>query len=144
MTFKAFGFAAILAACASGTGLAQDLKAEREFTDTQIGFSSGSGYSNYTLTIAGPNGIHASASSKSAAPAIDLKRLDTVDDGIYHYQLTASTEEKIPLRSGLDNGREHNPPVMLKGVSLSGNFEVKGGTIVKFDPAAREVSKRQK
>ena len=144
MTSKTFGLAAVLAASLSGAVAAQDLKAAQKFTDTEIGFDAGGGLSNFTLTVAGPNGIHASAASKSGAPSIDLKRLGTLDDGVYTYQLTASTEEKVPLRSGLDNGRDSKPTSMLKGVSMSGHFEVKGGAIVKFDPAAREETKRQK
>jgi hypothetical protein len=144
MTSKTFGLAVLLAAGLSGNCLAQDLKATQKFTDTEIGFDPGGSYSNYTLTIAGPNGIHASTSSKSRAPSIDLKRLGTLDDGTYQYQLIAATDEKIPLRSGLDDGRDSKPTSMLKGVSVTGHFEVKGGAIVKVDPAAREETKRQK
>ena len=67
-----------------------------------------------------------------------------VDDGTYHYQLTASTDEKVPLRSALDDGRNSKPTAMLKGVSVTGHFEVKAGAIVKVDPNAREDVKRQK
>jgi hypothetical protein len=145
MTSTTLGLAAVLAAGLSGTALAQDLKAEPKFTDTQIAFDAGGGLSNFTLSIAGPNRIHASASAKNSAPSIDLKRLGTVDDGIYTYQLTASTDEKIPVRSPLDNGRS-SPPVTaaLKVVSTTGHFQVKGGIIVKADPNAREEQKRQK
>jgi hypothetical protein len=144
MTSKTFSLAVLLAFGLFGNCLAQDLKAAQKFTDTEIGFDPGGSYSNYTLTIAGPNGIHASTSSKSGAPSIDLKRLGALDDGAYHYHLTASTDEKIPLRSGLDDGRDSKPTSMLKGVSVSGHFEIKGGAIVKVDPAAREEIKRQK
>jgi hypothetical protein len=144
MKSTAFGLAALCTAGLSGAGLAQDIKAEQKFTDTQIAFETGSGLSNFTLTIAGPNGIHASVASKSSAPSIDLKRLGAVDDGIYHYQLTASTDEKVPLRSALDDGRDSKPAAMLKGVSVTGHFEVKAGAIVKVDPNAREDVKRQK
>jgi len=145
MKSAALGLAASLAASMSGTCLAGDLKAEQKFTDTQIGFDAPASYSNFNLSISGPNGIRASAESKSGAPSIDLKSLGTLDDGIYHYELTASTGERIPLRAGLDDGREGvRPTSMLKSASASGHFQVKGGTIVKFDPAAREDVKRQK
>jgi hypothetical protein len=144
MKFAVLGLAACVAAGLSDTCWADDLKAAQKFTDTEIGFDPGGSYSNYTLTIAGPNGIHASVASKSGAPSIDLKRLGAVDDGTYHYQLTASTDEKVPLRSALDDGRDSKPTAMLKGVSMTGHFEVKAGAIVKVDPNAREDVKRQK
>jgi hypothetical protein len=139
-----FGLAACIAAGLTGACWAQDLKATQRFSETQIGFDPGASYSNYTLTVSGPNEFHASASSKTGTPTIDLRRIGTFDDGIYNYHLTASTDEKVPVRTALDNGRAGGPTdAMFKSISLSGVFQVKGGTIVKFDPAATEP-KRQK
>ena len=124
---------------------AQDLKATQKFTETQIGFEPGATYGNYTLTVTGPNGFHATASSKSGAPSIDLRRFGALEDGIYNYHLTASSDEKVPLRSTLDNGRDGGPAnSMLKGRVGERVFHVKGGTIVKSDPAAREPASAQK
>jgi hypothetical protein len=144
MKSAAFGLAACLAVGISGVCWAQDLKATQRLSETQIGFDPGGSYGNYTLSITGPNGFHASTSSKVGTPSIDLRRIGAFDDGIYNYQLTASTDEKIPVRNALDNGRSGPTDSMLKGVAMSGHFEVKGGTIVKYDPAAREEVKRQK
>jgi hypothetical protein len=142
---RAIALAACLAAGMSTACWADDLKATPKFTDTQIGFEPGGTYGNFTLTMTGPNGIHASVSSKTGAPSIDLVKLGARDDGIYNYQLTASTDEKVPVRTGLDNGRGGRPvDSVLRSVSLNGQFEVKGGTIVKFDPNARETPQRQK
>jgi hypothetical protein len=145
MNSKTFGLAACLAVGISGTCWAQDLKAQQKFTDTEIGFDITGPYSNLTLTIAGPNGINANASSRSGSPLIDLRKLGTVADGDYNYHLTAATDEKVPDRSGLDNGRDGGPTTsILKSVSTSGHFQVKDGTIVKYDPNVREEAKRQK
>jgi hypothetical protein len=136
--------AACLSTAMSSACLAQDLKATQRFTDTQIVFEPGGAYSNYTLTITGPNGVHASASTKAGAPAIDLRQMRTAGDGTYNYQLTASTDEKIPVRSGLDNGRGGgSTESKLRAVSLSGQFQIKGGTIVKVDPTLREETRRK-
>jgi hypothetical protein len=144
MKIIAFGLAAIIAAGSAAACLAQDMKATQRFTDTQIGFDAG-GYSNFTLTVTGPNGFHASVTSKSAVPSIDLRRAGAVDDGIYNYQLTASTDQKVPVRTALDNGRSGGPTTTaLAGVSTSGQIQLKDGMIVKFDPAAREDGNRQK
>lgn len=143
MKCAVLGLAACLAAGASGAW-AQDLKATPKLAETQIGFEPGATYGNYTLTVAGPNGFHAIASSRTGAPSIDLRRAGAFDDGMYSYNLTASSDEKVPVRTALDNGRGGSPAdAALKAVSMSGVFHVKGGTIVKFDPAAPET-KRQK
>jgi hypothetical protein len=145
MRSKALCLAACLAVGISGTCWAQDLKAQKKFTDTEIGFEIGGAYSNLTLTVSGPNGLHASAASKTGSPSIDLRKLGTLDDGDYIYQLVAATDEKIPVRTALDNGRDGGPTASrLKSVSTSGSFQVKAGAIVKVDPAAREETTRQK
>src|SRR5947209_233471 len=145
MKLAAFGLAACLAVGASGTCWAQGLNATQKFTDTEIGFDITGPYSNLTLTISGPNGLHASAHSRTGSPLIDLRKLGTSHDGDYIHQLIAAPDEKIPVRTALDNGREGGPTTsMLKSVSTSGQFQVKGGAIVKHDPAAREETKRQK
>ena len=145
MKLAAFGLAACFAVGISSTCSAQGLNATQKFTDTEIGFDITGPYSNLTLTISGPNGLHASAHHRTGSPVIDLRKLGTIDDGDYLYQLTAATDEKVPDRSGLDNGRDGGPTTsMLKSVSTSGQFQVKGGSIVKHDPAAREEPKRQK
>lgn len=144
MKSAAFGLAACFAVSLTGACLAQAFDATRKFTDTEIGFNIPGAYSNLTLTVSGPNGLHASASSRSGSPLIDLRKLGTIDDGEYVYQLTAASDEKVPDRSGLDNGRDGRPATsMLRGVSASGNFQVKGGTIVKIDPST-EPARRQK
>jgi hypothetical protein len=127
----------------AGPCLAYDLKADARFGATEISFELKAAYSNLTLTVTGPNGLHTSASARSGTPIVDLKRLSAIDDGIYHYNLSAATDEKVPERSGLDNGRGQRHDAMLKSVSTSGVFEVKGGTIVKVDPAAREPSNKR-
>ena len=144
MNIATLSLTAIFAAGAAGFCGAQELKATQRFTETQIGFDPSGNYSNYTLTVTGPNGFQATSSSKTGTPAIDLRRFGTFDDGVYHYQLSASSGEKATLRTPLDNGRGDSPAgTGLKGVSLSGQFAVKGGTILKVDPNAREQSNKR-
>ena len=144
MKSAAMGLAACLAVGIAGATWAQDLNVAEKKRDTLVGFESAGKYSNYTLTIIGPNGFQASVSSKSDAPSIDLRQFGTFDDGIYHYQLTASTDEKVPVRNVLDNGRDGAPAgSRLKSVAKSGQFQVKDRAIVQFDPTAREEMKRK-
>jgi hypothetical protein len=143
MKLAAFGLAACFAVGVSSTCWAQGLNATQKFTETEIGFDITGPYSNLTLTISGPNGLHASAHSRTGSPLIDLRKLGTIDDGDYIYHLIAATDEKIPVRTALDNGRGGGPTTsILKSVSTSGQFQVKGGAIVKHDPSAREETKR--
>jgi hypothetical protein len=145
MKLAAFGLAACFAVGISSTCWAQGLNATQKFTETEVGFDITGPYSNLTLSISGPNGLHASATSRTGSPLIDLRKLGTIDDGEYIYQLVAATDEKLPVRTALDNGRDGGPTTsILKSVSTSGQFQVKGGTIVKLDPSAREDAKRQK
>lgn len=145
MKSKSFCLAAFFAVGISSTCSAQGLNATQKFTDAEVMFDISGPYSNLTLTISGPNGLHASAQNRTGSPVIDLRKLGTIDDGDYLYQLTAATDEKIPVRTALDNGRDGGPTTaMLKSVSTSGQFQVKGGAIVKVDPAVREETKRQK
>jgi hypothetical protein len=145
MKLAAFGLAACLAVGVSSTCWAQGLNATQKFTDSEVVFDITGPYSNLTLTISGPNGLTASAHNRSGSPVIDLRKLGAIDDGDYLYQLTAATDEKLPVRTALDNGRDGGPTTsILKSVSTSGQFQVKGGAIVKLDPNAREETKRQK
>ena len=145
MKSATLGLVAGLAVCVSSVGWAEEMKATQKFTETRVVVDPGAGYSNYTLTVTGPHGFHASASSKSEVPAIDLRRSGAFDDGTYHYQLTASTHERVPVRDTLDNGRGgRRPDSMVGSVSTSGVFHVKGGTIVKSDPAEREPTHRRR
>ena len=52
--------------------------------DGAVGFETGGGYSNFNLTVTGPNGFHASAASKQTAPSLDLHRSGALDDGVYN------------------------------------------------------------
>ena len=140
-----FGLAAGLALGLSSGCPADDLTADQRFTETGVAFDLKGPYSNVTLTVSGPDDFHASAFSRSGAPAIDLRRVGAVADGAYTYQLTAATGEKVKTRTPLDDGRDRRATSEpLKGVSTSGTFHVRNGVIVKPDPHAREDQPRQK
>lgn len=145
MNLAEFSLAAVLAAGIVGPACAQDLKAAEKLAATQLGFEPSAAHGTYTLTIAGPNGAHAVITSRASAPSFDLRQLGPLQDGAYDYQLAATTDEKVTLRSRLDNGRPGGPDeAMIKAVSMSGRFDVKGGAIVKYDTSAREPVARQK
>ncbi len=117
---------------------ADDLDVDRQFAGTQVGFALKGSYHNLTLSIAGPNDFHATASAKSGAPSIDLHRFGPVEDGIYTYQLTAATDQQVKSRSRLDDGRGAGAAVLpLRSVATSGTFRVEGGAIVQTKVTAQ-------
>jgi hypothetical protein len=134
MTRPRLGLAAALALGLNGAALAQELNAEPRFTDTVIGFDAKAAYRNLTLTVVGPNGFHARASARGDMPKLDLREFGPVEDGAYTWQLTASTAETVRKRTPLDNGRAQSR-TPLKSVTTSGAFQVRGGAIVKSEPA---------
>ena len=145
MKLAAFGLAPCLAVGIAGACWAQDFKPTEKHTDTVLGFETGSGYSNFTLSVTGPHGFHATAASKDSAPSIDLRQAGAREDGIYNYHLTASTNEKVPVRTALDNGRSGAAnDSMLKDVSASGQAHLKGGTIQKFAATAENEGPKLK
>jgi hypothetical protein len=138
-----FGVATCLALGLSSVCMADDLRADRKFSGTIVGFVLRDSYSNFTLTVSGPNEFHTSAFSRTEAPSIDLGRSPItrmpipLEDGTYTYQLTAATDEKVRIRTPLDNGRAERTTEHLRGVSTSGTFNVQRGVIVPLGPAAR-------
>ncbi len=128
----AVGLAACLIAGFATSGMAQELSAKGNFSGGTVAFSAPAGFSNYQLTVTGPNGFHATASSKKGAPAINLRSLGIVDDGTYNYQLSAASTERAPVRTPTNNGRgAQENTELLVGASSSGSFVVKGGGIVQ-------------
>ena len=138
MQMTALGLAACLAAGLTGACWAQDLKATQRLSGTQIDRSRRE-LQQLHAHRDGPERFHGERILQGREPRVDLRRFGAHDDGIYNYHLTASSDEKVTVRSALDNGRDGGPTTSrLKAVSASGQFIVKGGTIVKPDATARE------
>jgi hypothetical protein len=134
MKSAALGLAALIAASLPDACLANDLPATEQFSGTTVEFKLDKLFGVVTLTVAGPNGFNASAAARSTSPVIDLKRLGEFDDGQYTYHLTASSDERIKVRTPLDDGRDKPTTEQLKGLSKSGAFNVVKGQIVAVRP----------
>ena len=145
MRSATLALAATLALGLSGVGLAQDLKVTERFKGTTVGFDLGGTFGNVMLSISGPNAFHASATSRTGSPEIDLGRYGPIDDGQYGYHLTASTEERQRIRTPLDDGRSGGPSATpaFKTVSASGVINVKDGVIVARDLDAKEPQQKR-
>jgi hypothetical protein len=131
MKIAAFGLSVGLVAGIPATGLANDdIIAGRQVAGTKFAFLLKDTYSNVTVTVSGPGDFFAQASAKSGAIALDLREFGALDDGIFNYQITAASSEKIKVNSTLDNGRDRQPTEVLRSASTSGTFRVVRGTIV--------------
>ena len=116
----------------SDAATAQSMNAVKRFSDATVGFSMKGSYSNYSLTVTGPNGFNATVMSKKSAPALNLRKLGIIDDGIYRYNLTAASSKAMSVRTPENSGRGGDKKTaMMAGVSDSGSFVVKGGKIVQ-------------
>ena len=101
----ALGAAACLALSLSGVSEADTLAAQPSFSRTTVAFAALKGYSGGTLTVAGPNGFAASATSNGGLPSLNLARFGAVPDGQYTYQLDAATGRLDASAAVLNNGR---------------------------------------
>lgn len=125
------GLAASLAVLAADSAQAQDMKVVERFSKGEIRFEIPDAYSNVTLSISGPGGVHEQAFSRREAPDIELVEMGELEDGVYTYQLTAATEEVVRVRPHLDNGRSESVDSEERvGVTRSGTFRIRNGAIM--------------
>ena len=68
MKSAALGLAALIAASLPHACLANDLPATEQFSGTTVEFKFDKLFGVVTLTVAGPNGLNASASARSVSP----------------------------------------------------------------------------
>ena len=140
----AAGALATCVAVPAGISLAQSAPAthvEEAFSGSRLVFNGGTGLSNFTLRVAGPDGYQGEVYSARVLPTLRLEDHGRVPDGLYTYELTAATQERAvvasPRPSGSD-GRPASAGVGFVGVSQNGSFRVADGRIVEIDQAAVE------
>ncbi len=84
---------------------------------------------NYTLTVVGPHGFYADAKSVKTVPIVRLVGEKGIEDGIYRWQLSGSTQEKMRNpKPDFFNGREEKRPDFInRNFDESGLFRVIDG-----------------
>ncbi len=129
-----------IAGLAAETG---KLQVEEQFKDTRVGFALKDDVSNVTVVVAGPNRFRAKAFSAKGAPVLELRKFGKVSDGLYKYEITAASRDKISLvNEKLNNGRGLKARKSVsRGVSTSGSFRIVKGRIAAEDPTPE--SKRE-
>lgn len=85
--------------------------------------------SNFTLTVVGPHGFYAKGKSLKSVPAVKLTGDRGISDGLYRWQLSGSTRERIRNpKPDFFNGREEKRPDFVnKNFDESGSFHVIDG-----------------
>ena len=134
----AVAFAAALSVSIGAPAFASDvLNATKSLSGTRVTFSMPSGYSNATLSVAGPDGRVLQMSTSSGSPSIDIGGQNAMGDGIYTYQLTAASPQTKMVKPDPTVGRDLPTKTNMRGevavhvsTATSGTFLVKGGRIV--------------
>lgn len=111
-----------------------------ERTDTTaLWFESWGSLSNATLVVSGPDGFVTNIVAEKGTPRFYLRDAAPVTDGVYRYELTAATTEKIKLRNQPDNGRgENQKDEIAKPFQMGGSFVVSRGVITKQEDIVEE------
>ncbi|WP_069301095.1 hypothetical protein [Neptunicoccus sediminis] len=111
-----------------------------ERTDTTtLWFESWGSLSNATLVVSGPDGFVTNILAEKGSPKFYLRDAAPVTDGVYRYELTAATTEKIKLRNQLNNGRgENQKDEIAKPFQMGGSFVVSRGVITKQEDIVEE------
>jgi hypothetical protein len=121
--------------------VSQNYTIEEDFSGTRLSFSADSALSNFTLNVSGPDDYYGQIFSARVVPSFRLADHGSVPDGIYRYQITAATPERVrrasPRPDGAD-GREPGAGPGFVGMSQSGSFRVVNGRILELDPTVEE------
>ncbi|MCB1385671.1 MAG: hypothetical protein KDJ80_06990 [Nitratireductor sp.] len=119
-----------VAAGASAAACAAELSGDQmTLQGSQVRFNLGSDYHAASLSVSGPDGYYATASSTSGSVAIDLIRSGGTSAGTYNYQLSAATGGQSALKQPVNNGRSSADTTEGAGVVFSGSFYAANGLI---------------
>lgn len=135
MTLSASALAAVVVCAAPAHGQEQ-LDAEPRFAGERLVFTVSGAYTNYVLSVAGPESYYAQIQGARSAPTLRLRDHGAVPDGLYQWQLSAATNRTVPGAARTDqtsNGREPGAGTPRIGAQTSGAFRVEDGRIMIFD-----------
>lgn len=124
---------------AFGLGMAGGVHAaevEARLQTSALSFSGGSGFTNATLLVTGPNDFEAEETASRGLPVFRVQG-GRAKDGFYQYTLSAATDEKVKIVKPVDNGRGSDArDYTLVPFHMSGMFEIRKGRIVPAEEMA--------
>lgn len=114
-----------------GTGMvAWAAEPVQQHNSNAVWFENWTGLSNASLTVSAPNGKIITVYAESGTPVFQLEG-DAVLDGVYRYELSAATDEKMEIVNEVDNGRgENQSNTIAKPFYANGHFVVSRGVII--------------
>ena len=123
--------AALAAILSFGTGLAAwATEPTRQHNTNALWFDNWLGLNHAFLTITAPNGDSFRVSAETGTPVLTLTGGE-IQDGVYRYELRASTDEDVDTTAKPDNGREPDPnQKIFKPYNKSGHFFVSRGPTI--------------
>lgn len=130
------GVLAAMIACAGAAQGQEQLDAEPRFAGERLVFSVSGAYTNYVLSVAGPESYYAQIEGARSAPTLRLRDHGAVPDGLYQWQLSAATNRVLPGAARMDqtlNGRQPSAGAPRIGAQTSGAFRVEDGRIMIFE-----------
>jgi len=122
-----------IAAGLAAVTAAHSAEVEARLQAGSLSFSGGSGFTNASLLITGPDDFEAEETASRGLPVFRVQG-GRMKDGFYQFTLSAATDEKVKIKRAIDNGRGSGArDYTLKPFNLSGMFEIARGTIVPLD-----------
>jgi len=95
------------------------------------------GLSNATLTVAEPNGHIVKIYAEDGTPVFQLK--GDIQDGVYRYELSAATEERVKIVNPINTGRGDNQSdTRAVPYYTTGHFVVDRGVIITPEDVKEE------
>lgn len=128
----------LAAALSFGTGAAWAAEPVQQHNSNAVWFENWIGLSNASLTVAAPNGKITQIYAETGTPVFELPA-DAPQDGVYRYELSAATDERIEIVNEVDNGREDpGDGTMAKPFYTTGHFVVSRGVIITPEETSEE------
>lgn len=110
----------------------------QQHNSNAVWFENWIGLSNASMTVAAPNGKIVTIYAESGTPVYQLSP-DEAQDGVYRFELSAATEERIEIVNDVNNGREDpGDGTMAKPYYTTGHFVVSRGVIITPEEVSEE------
>lgn len=137
---KGLVFAATLSVCLGLSGAAMAANPVKQHNSNAIWFENWTGLENATLVISAPDGTITTISAPSGTPVFQLSGSDVMD-GVYYFELTAASEERVKIVNPQNNGRgDAQSDTKAKSFLMNGSFTVSRGVIITPEEISEDDS----
>lgn len=123
-------FAALLPVSLGLASVAMAANPVKQHNSNAVWFENWTGLSNATLVVSAPDGTVTTVAAPSGTPVFQLSGSE-VADGIYRFELTAASEERVKIVNPQNNGRgDAQSDTKAKSFLMNGSFTVSRGVII--------------